>query len=274
MVNNIDGLTSSTKKVPTIVNLNVGNNGLLRSVNDPSKAFIYSCHKGEVANVEMALKKGGLSQEDKDGALAIAINSYACELSEPEKSKLKNIIKLLVDNGANVNCIEKYKGMMDGNITLTPVIIPAASSGDLDIVKYLVEHGADVNAKAEKIFGDPQTEKNNNREPVATSLVAAVESRNKKGSTAVVQYLIDKGADVNQERVERKGWGVLSESNWTPLMSAVKNGDLKIVKMLIDHGAKIDAESHGVGTEVHSPKSAAQKSGNKELIKLFGPKAK
>ena len=50
------------------------------------------------------------------------------------------------------------------------------------------------------------------------------------GQAKVVEVLLDAGADVNQSV---KGWG-------TALQQAVEEGHTEVVKILINHGAKVD----------------------------------
>jgi ankyrin repeat protein len=52
------------------------------------------------------------------------------------------IVKLLIDNGADVNAIRDWDGRS--------ALIWAASHGRTDIVKLLIDNGADVNAKNNK----------------------------------------------------------------------------------------------------------------------------
>ncbi len=90
----------------------------------------------------------------------------------------------------------------------------AALYGHLDIVKYLVEHGADVNAK--NVNGD-----------------LALMYASNYGHTDIVKYLVEKGSDVNAKEYFR---GV------TALMFASREGHFDIVKYLIEHGADVNAK--------------------------------
>jgi uncharacterized protein len=133
---------------------------------------------------------------------------------------------LLVSHGAN---LELHDAVAAGNLArvrelLTrnpdhakshspdgfPVIALAAVFGHLEIAKFLVVHGADINAAATNPTG-------------YNALTGAVAS----GHAAIVQWLLKNGADPNY----RYGPG------YSPLLTAAANGHLEIIKLLIAHGA-------------------------------------
>ncbi len=82
--------------------------------------------------------------------------------------------------------------------------------GYLDIVKYLVANGADINAKSDN---------------GGTALMFAA----RDGQLEIVKYLVSKGANVNYT----------SKHYWTALKTAAGNGQLEVVKYLISKGANI-----------------------------------
>ena len=112
-------------------------------------------------------------------------------------------VKAALAQGADAN----FRGK--GGVT---PLVAAARNGYLDIVKYLVEHGAEV-------------DKRDNVREKSALLAAAF-----KAHYDVAQYLIEHGADVNAQAV----------NGWTPLHDAAFVGDFKTVKMLVDHGARLD----------------------------------
>ena len=85
----------------------------------------------------------------------------------------------------------------------------AARKGDVEALKTLLAKGVDVNSKTN--YG-------------ATALSYACD----RGHTAVVQLLIEKGADVNAQD---------SFYNATPIIWAAQRGFAEIVKILLDKGA-------------------------------------
>ena len=90
----------------------------------------------------------------------------------------------------------------------TPLLL-AAIAGELDVVKVLVDNGADVNA----------------RDNVGTMplMWAAF-----MGELEVIKFLMDKGADVNAKDKDGR----------TPLIFAKSEGHPDVVKFLKQHGAK------------------------------------
>ena len=100
-------------------------------------------------------------------------------------------------NGADINT---YLGNY-------PLII-AVDTGNLDIVKYLVEHGADIH-----IVHDF---------PLRTA--------SEYGYLDIVKYLVEKGANINDVDMFTK-----------PLSLAGENGHLDVIKYLVENGADIRA---------------------------------
>jgi hypothetical protein len=93
-------------------------------------------------------------------------------------------------------------------------LLTAASKGDINTVKDLLDKGADVNTQAAKDLD-------------WTALMDAAQT----GHIAVVKLLIEKGADVNAK--DRWGRTVLSWAAW--------GGHIAVVKLLIEKGADIDS---------------------------------
>ncbi len=92
-------------------------------------------------------------------------------------------------------------------------LIRAADNGQLEIVKFLIERGVDVDATT--VDG-------------VTPLMYASQN----GYTEIMEYLISKGADVN----------ATPDNNVTSLIGAVRTGHLKAAEMLLEAGAKVDAK--------------------------------
>ncbi len=117
-------------------------------------------------------------------------------------------VKKCIDNGVDINLLDYEYGQ-------TALMI-SSRAGNLDIVKYLVEQGADLNILAESEWG-------------WTALIEASFG----GHIEVVKILVESGADINIQDVD---------SASTALMIASRLGNLDIVQYLVENGAKINVE--------------------------------
>ena len=112
----------------------------------------------------------------------------------------------------------------------------AAESGHLDIVKLLLDCGANVNSRG-----------NFDR----TALHLAAES----GHLDVVQLLLERGADID----------IRAKNGRTALYFAAKSGHLDITKLLLERGADINIRAKSGRTALH----LAAESGHLDLIELL-----
>lgn len=128
-------------------------------------ALMHAVKNGEVAAVKLLLERGAkVDIEDKGGSTALS----ECVWTSVKDGAQK--IRLLLDHGAKIN-----QPMGEDHET---ALMTAASIGNLEIVKYLVEQGADVNARM-------------------TGGGSALAYAAIGGRVDVVKYLIERGADVN-----------------------------------------------------------------------------
>jgi ankyrin repeat protein len=112
----------------------------------------------------------------------------------------------------------------------------ATTCGSLEIVKYLVEHGAEVNSKT--VYDE-------------TALHFAAKS----GSFETVKYLIEQGAEVTSE--DQRG-------EQTVLYTACLSGNAEIVRYLLAHGAMNDM--HKCDNEERSPLFKAYVEDNMDVV--------
>jgi ankyrin repeat protein len=87
----------------------------------------------------------------------------------------------------------------------------AARNGNEEVVRVLLDHGANVNARSGGPIGQ-------------TALMAAASNGNR---LTIIRLLVDRGADVN----------IQGEAGLTALMGAAVEGDIESVKYLLSKGA-------------------------------------
>lgn len=98
----------------------------------------------------------------------------------------------------------------------TPLLL-AAEQGRMQIVEYLVQQGADVNATTRPGTGE------------ITPLRYAIAN----DDWEMTRYLINNGAEVNKANPQ----------GWTPIMTAARLGNREIIQLLVDAGADISART-------------------------------
>ena len=114
----------------------------------------------------------------------------------------------------------------------------ACLEGRMNIVELIVNHSNPIDLDCKTSRGD-------------TPLHNATE----KGNSEVVEYLIEKGANVNAKNNSRN----------TPLLIAVTNGHTAIAKMLIDHDCNLELKNKSSKTALELAKGK----GDKEIIQLI-----
>ena len=132
------------------------------------------------------------------------------------------IVKLLISEGANIDVVVDR----DEENVLTK----AAGGGHLEIVKFLVENqNMSVNTSDEK-------DKN-------TLIYATLKYGRSHVRVEVIQYLLDKGVDINHAD---------DEGN-IALHYAARGAHSSIVKMLLDKGTQVDKQNQKGETPLMSP---------------------
>ncbi len=117
----------------------------------------------------------------------------------------------------------------------------AQSKATLDLFKGIEKNNLNLVKSAIKNKGNPNGF-NQNDVPTTTVFLKAVSL----GRLEVVKYLLDNGADINQQMPMN-----LVSYKYTGLMLAVRNKDTAIVKLLINRGADVNSESAARRTALH-----------------------
>jgi ankyrin repeat protein len=136
------------------------------------------------------------------------------------------------------NLVEQGADVNENNKSDRTPLFGAAKSGNLEVVKYLLEQGANVNA----------IDKNGE-----FPLFYAAQS----GNLEVVEYLVK-----NRAHVKAK-----NNKDITPLFCAAKNGNLAIIKYLVEQGADVNAKDNLNGEISHF--NAACSGGHLEVVKYI-----
>ncbi|MBY0358054.1 MAG: ankyrin repeat domain-containing protein [Candidatus Obscuribacterales bacterium] len=214
--------------------------------NSADRDLTMGCFKGDLAAVQDALKRGANPKPVEPGQTPLHLAATAGSLP---------ICKLLVSKGADVNassqgstpllCAARYchpdviefllKSKANPKVRnsdgMTPILTLLndfkrsdaaflkikSTSSDKDAmaaIKMLIAAGVDPNVGA-TFFGTP------------LKLAAG-----KPGCVEIVRVLLDGGAKVNE-----------SDNDFTALHSAVFAGDFEIVKLLVSHGADVNARN-------------------------------
>jgi ankyrin repeat protein len=138
--------------------------------------------------------------------------------------------------------------------TRDTLLIEAAANGHLDVVKLLIENGADVNLKGEAWYGPLHAAAANGHIEVVKILLengadVSIFHQNKplhnaamNGHIEVAEILLDNGADVNAKGTDEAA----------PLHTAVSNNQLLMVKWLLSKGANVNPRAAYGCTPLHS----------------------
>jgi ankyrin repeat protein len=131
-----------------------------------------------------------------------------------------NLVRMLLRHHADINATDDR---VDVNCTANAGKSPmqtAVASGNIELVKRLIDKGAGVNCTD-----------NTGELPIQTAVAS--------GNIKMVKVLIDEGVDVNAP-----AGGSLPR---TAVQTAAAKGDLRIIQILLDAGADVNAPAAGVG---------------------------
>ena len=130
--------------------------------------------------------------------------------------------KLLLDKGANVNARERQREQT--------ALMWAAAAGQGPVMRELLAHGAEVDAKSATDLMTPLVSSEPRAQPRPPGGMTAMLFSVREGCLDCVKALVEKGAKLDLADPE----GV------TPLISAIFNAQFDVAKYLIERGANID----------------------------------
>ena len=176
---------------------------ILKKLEKYAKLIVYNHSSGE-KTIGYKLNKPA-SHYEGECALQRAI----------EYGNLKNVLDV-IETGADINISTWY---------MTSPLHYAIDKAKLEVVQFLVKHGADINYSSKSPRGYSST-------PLSHAV--------KQGKQDIVQYLIESGADVNYGDLYKK----------TPLHFATE-GNLCIVEYLLKFGANVNSRDSNKETPLH-----------------------
>lgn len=246
--------------------------------------------QGHVETARLLLDKGANIQARRRGLSAVHVAMLGDWLSNRKPDP--EMVKLLLEKGLTCPSIHlaaflgdmaKLKGCLsdgtdinEGDVAgFTP--LHCAVAGDhMDTVKFLLSQGANVNAKtangltplafiwpvdmADLLIAngaDVKVADNNGQ----TMLHWAVNRDNHRGDKALIELLLNHGADVNAKAASTSGgW-----AGWAPLHVACYNGAQDIVELLLARGADVNARADNGKT----PMAVAQSNDKERIVDLL-----
>jgi ankyrin repeat protein len=192
--------------------------------------------------------------------------------------KKKELVSLCLLKGADINCSYDFVYMSNTpllNATNRPKLL------SLEFIKFLVDNGADVNAKnmldicplidilyqaypdfdvvfpIVKLLVENGADVNITHTEFNYTPLHRVCENAENRALKIVKYLVENGADVNKQT---------TPYGWTPLYFAARNGNYAIFKYLVDHGADIHTLS---SSSLEKLVDAAKEGKNGKIIRYF-----
>lgn len=144
----------------------------------------------------------------------------------------KEMVSLLIEKGADFNLVNDGKASLD-------------FATDSEIIAILKEHGAKTKseldeAKREQELKERESEERQRaarelQDMLNNDLFASIKYHDKEKA----ESLISQGANVNVSDLRFGGF--------TPLLMAITNDDIEMVKLLLRHGADVEQQVHIIG---------------------------
>ena len=160
-----------------------------------------------------------------------------------------HFVRSAVQSGSiNVNQRVSAPGYPDG----APLIAIAARAAALDILRYLISAGADLNARTPV-----------NETPLMLAAFFSEEGQSGAGRgferhERAVRMLVDAGAQIEN-----------LPHHYTPLAYAAYKGNERIVQYLLERGARVDGDAQRGGTYVNTPLMMAAIQGHEHVVRIL-----
>ena len=196
--------------------------------NNRNTALMTALRKNQLEIADFLIENGAkMSNKDISDQTSLMLSCYHNNSIIPERQKLHmKIINDILSSGVSVNDPAK-----NGN---TPLIL-VCQNGNLDILKLLVEHKANI---ADKSMDG------------ASALGEAA----RYGNLEVIEFLLKNGADMN----------IKCQNQLTPLILSLENKKFKVARYLIDQNADLNYLTENGNSAL----KAAIRSQNDTLVEL------
>ena len=164
------------------------------------------------------------------------------------------------------------------------ILYMASSRGFADVVRLLIDHGADVDVECDDLDEDSKKlwwtplhaaiyndhpdiarlllERGVNTEARSSQDQTALYMASSRGFAEVVRLLIDRGADVDAKCGDRRGF---NHVRWTPLCVAIYKDHPDIALLLLERGANMETRS----SQAQTPLYIASSRGFAEVVRLL-----
>ena len=167
-----------------------------------------------------------------DWNLVHELLAEGADITAGRKQNAWDVAKIMESEAKLIEALISEKGT-EIYIKGTPLLIWAIEKRHMDIVKFLVEKGADINVQDREGY---------------TALIWAA----RYGHMDKVRYLVEREANVN----------VRNNFGYTALLWAAINGEMDKVKFLVEHGADINIHN----SEDNTALMRAVRRGNMDII--------
>ncbi|KAJ7291119.1 ankyrin repeat-containing domain protein [Mycena rebaudengoi] len=189
--------------------VHTGNDSALRAASE----------SGYTEVVQVLLRKGANANVTSGNGESLLIATSAGRCMQP--SQHVNIVRLLLENGADVNA---------GN---NGALRAASKAGYTKVIQVLLEHGANINAPGDDNVSALEAAACWEGNPSIDKLDSEQKQANKKTEAAtrrleLVRFLLDNGADVHG-------------GNNGALRAASKAGHTEVIQLLLKNGANVNA---------------------------------
>jgi ankyrin repeat protein len=214
------------------------NNGALRAAAKAGNTEVIQLLLGNGANVNAANEHTGSTLEAAaswDGNPSInSWNSEAIKrwnMAEAATRKLTHV-RFLLDNGADVHA--RNNGALRA----------ASKSGNTEVVRLLLEHGANINAADDHTGSALEAAASWDGNPDPPNSWYSEDEKRKKAEAATrrlthVRFLLNNGADIHA-------------GNNSALRAAAKAGNTEVIQLLLENGANVNAVDEHTGSALEA----------------------